>query len=66
MKEKRKPFIQRIISAVIVFLIPWFVGLILGNVGGEAWKGCWNDAKDFQDDSIFDSGRDPMNPDSEY
>lgn len=41
MKEKRKPFIQRIISAVIVFLIPWIVGIILSNVGAQEWKDCW-------------------------
>ena len=45
MKEKRKPFIQRVISAVIVFLVPWLVGLILGMVGGQEWKQCWNSGK---------------------
>ena len=62
MKEKRKPFIQRVISAVIVFLIPWFTGVILGNVGGSTWKECWAAAKTSDVSSIFggDKERDPM------
>ena len=44
MKEKRKPFIQRIISAIIVFLVPWAVGIILSNVGASEWKDCWRAA----------------------
>ena len=61
MKEKRKPFIQRVISAVIVFLIPWFTGIILGNVGGSEWKACWKAGREYSGDSIFDSSRDPLN-----
>ena len=41
-KEAQKPFVKRIIAAVIVFLIPWLVSVILGLVGGNAWKECWN------------------------
>lgn len=42
MKEAQKPFIKRIIAAVIVFLIPWIVSLIIGMVGGKEWKECWS------------------------
>ena len=44
MKEKRKPFIQRIISAVIVFLVPWFVLIIMQLVKGGAYYQCWENA----------------------
>lgn len=60
MKEKRKPFIQRVISAVIVFLIPWFVGVVLGNVGGSEWKQCWKAGREYDGESIFSSTRDPL------
>lgn len=43
--EKRKPFIQRIVSAIIVFFIPWIVGLVTNMIGAEEWKECWNAAK---------------------
>lgn len=46
MKEAQKPFVKRIISAVIVFLIPFLVSLILGYVSDGEWKACWNAAKD--------------------
>lgn len=42
MKEAQKPFIKRVIAAIIVFLIPWIVSLIIGMVGGKEWKACWS------------------------
>ena len=48
----RKPFIQRLISAVIVFLLPWIVNFFIGfasssanNSWQECWKKAWNDGK---------------------
>ena len=43
----RKPFIQRLISAVIVFLLPWVVNLVIGFAsedGNNDWKDCWKAA----------------------
>lgn len=45
----RKPFIQRLISAVIVFLLPWLVNAIIGFASGDSsdnsdWRLCWKDA----------------------
>lgn len=41
----RKPLIQRFVSAVIVFLIPWLFNVIIGLVAsGEStatWINCW-------------------------
>lgn len=50
-QEKRKPFIQRVVSGIILFLIPWFVGWVIGAVSGPEWKQCWNDAKTYQSQS---------------
>lgn len=44
MKEKRKPFIQRVISAVIVFLVPWIVEFVLTFVSNGEWMACWKAA----------------------
>ena len=66
MKEKRKPFIQRVISAVIVFLIPWLIGVILSNVGRADWKDCWNAARNDTSSKVSNlanSQRDPLNVD---
>lgn len=47
MKEAQKPFIKRIIAAVIVFLIPIIVNMVLSFVttGNSDWIDCWNSAK---------------------
>lgn len=44
----RKPFIQRLISAVIVFLLPWLVNAVIsfsaGSGSNNNWRACWNTA----------------------
>ena len=47
----RKPFIQRLISAVIVFLLPWIVNVAINFATGKDddknkadWKTCWTKA----------------------
>ena len=47
MKEAQKPFIKRIIAAVIVFLIPIIVNMVLSFVttGNIDWIDCWNSAE---------------------
>ena len=43
----RKPFIQRLISALIVFLLPWIVNMVIGfasDDGNARWRKCWKDA----------------------
>ena len=40
----RKPFIQRLLSAVLVFLLPWLVSMVIGFASDDAnadWKTCW-------------------------
>lgn len=45
----RKPLIQRFISAIIIFLIPWIFNAIItlinsaGNNTGTKWIKCWNE-----------------------
>lgn len=49
MKEAQKPFIKRIISAVIVFLIPYIVQVVVGIVTNKTqYKGCWEEASNKQ------------------
>ena len=46
MKEAQKPFIKRIVSAVIVFLIPYIVSVVVGLVTSNGdYKGCWDAAE---------------------
>lgn len=44
-KEAQKPFVKRLISAVIVFLIPYLLNLVIGIVAkgdsASAWVDCW-------------------------
>ena len=44
-KEAQKPFVKRIIAAIIVFLIPWLVDIIMSVVGSESYSKCWNSDK---------------------
>ena len=49
MKQKRKPFIQRVIAAVIVLLLPMLVDIIMKNLAKdqEGWfVKCWKDSAD--------------------
>lgn len=60
-KEAQKPFVKRIIAAVIVFLVPWIVGIVLNLVGGNAWKACWSAAG--ENNSGYSSPiTDPLDP----
>ena len=43
-KEAQKPFVKRIIAAIIVFCIPFLVNLILNFVSKGTWYACWGQA----------------------
>lgn len=45
-KEAQKPFVKRIVAAIIVFLIPYIVNIAINLVVADAsdWKKCWNAA----------------------
>lgn len=46
--EGRKPFIKRLISALLIFLIPWIVNFainILTPNSNNGWKDCYNAAR---------------------
>lgn len=45
-KENQGKFVKRIISAIIVFLIPLIVNLVLNFVvtGSSEWIDCWNNS----------------------
>ena len=47
MKQKRKPFVQRLIAAVIILLLPSLVNLIINSFASDTQFGkCWSDAKE--------------------
>ena len=48
MKEAQKPFIKRIVYAVIAFLVPFIVSIVMGYVGNTEWKTCWSASKDVE------------------
>ena len=46
MKEAQKPFVKRNISAIIVFLIPYIVTVVVGLATSNTdYKGCWDAAE---------------------
>ena len=55
MKQKRKPFVQRVVAAIIIVLLPTLVNLILKNVAKTSnsnWVNCWNAADPFSSPNI--------------
>ena len=44
-KEAQKPFVRRVIAAVIVFLIPWIVDLVMTLAKGTDYQQCWSQAE---------------------
>lgn len=53
-KKHQQTLIKRIIAAVIVFLIPMLVSILMGWIGNSNWKECWKDAED-SINSLFNS-----------
>lgn len=46
-KKNQGVLIKRAIAAVVVFLIPIIVSMVMGLIGTDkTWKGCWDEAKD--------------------
>lgn len=45
-KEAQKPFVKRIVAAIIFFLIPYIVNIAINLVVSDAsdWRNCWNTA----------------------
>lgn len=44
-KKNQKTLVRRVISAVIVFLLPLAVSVLMGLIGSEGWRTCWKDAE---------------------
>ncbi len=44
-KTNQQILIKRVIAAVIVFLIPLIVSVVMGWLGPDEWRQCWNDNK---------------------
>lgn len=45
-KKNQQVLIKRLIAALLVFLVPLIVSVIMGWLGSDEWKACWGDAKD--------------------
>ncbi len=56
-KKHQQTLIKRIIAAVIVFLIPMLVSILMGWIGNDDWKTCWKKA-DGSINSLFNSSND--------
>ena len=58
MKAKRKPFVQRVIAAVLVLILPTLVNLIITNVvpDSSTFKRCWDNANPKGNISIPNNG----------
>lgn len=41
-KKNQTTLIKRVIAAVIVFIIPMLVTIVMGWLGKDDWKTCWN------------------------
>ena len=54
-KKGQKTLITRAIAAVIVFLIPLIVSIIMGLIGSNNWKSCWNQAEGQSISDLLDS-----------
>lgn len=56
-KKGQKTLISRAIAAVIVFLVPLLVTVIMGLIGSSDWKTCWDEAgKGYQMPNLEDIG----------
>lgn len=53
-KKHQQTLIKRIIAAVIVFLIPMLVSILMGWIGNDDWKTCWT-GPDGGINSLFNS-----------
>lgn len=43
-KENQQILMKRAVAAVLVFLLSIIVGFVMGVVGGQEWKTCWDAA----------------------
>ena len=55
-KKKQKALITRIIAGVLVFLVPTIVSVLMNLIGVSKWRTCWNNAKNGNFKSLFQSG----------
>lgn len=44
-KKNQQVLFKRLIAAVIVFIIPLLVGIIMGLIGQKEWRECWKNTE---------------------
>lgn len=42
-KKNQQTLFKRIVAAVIVFLVPLIVKVVMGLIGNESWQACWDE-----------------------
>lgn len=52
-KKNQKVLLKRVIAAVIVFAVPLITSIIMGWIGNDDWKECWNSTKSSDISNIF-------------
>ena len=45
--KNRGMFVKRILTAILVYLLPLLVNLIIGYVSNDKWYDCWQAARDY-------------------
>lgn len=55
-KKHQQTLIKRVIAAVIVFLVPLIVSILMGMIGNDSWKKCWTAHKDDGIKTLFTNG----------
>ena len=44
-KKNQQVLIKRVIAAIIVFLVPLIVSILMGWIGTDDWKTCWTETE---------------------
>lgn len=52
-KKGQQILIKRVIAAVIVFLVPLLVSVLMGMIGNTKWKACWKEYKNLPIKTFF-------------
>ena len=55
--KNRGMFVKRVLSAILVFLLPFIVNIVIGYVSSDKWYDCWQAARDYnlnEDNAIKD------------
>ena len=52
-KKNQSVLIKRVVAAIIVFLVPLIVSVVMGLIGNDDWKDCWQAKRNGDIKSLF-------------